>query len=76
VEVLELLVGEVGLLEKGGELLLAQITPLLSVAYELTQLVGVLKGRYLSEKYFVFRRQPYVPRACRKSIGLPTGAGL
>jgi hypothetical protein len=45
VEVLQLLVGEVGFLEKGGELLLGQISAFLRVAYELAQLVGFLERR-------------------------------
>jgi hypothetical protein len=45
VEVLQLLVGEIGFLEEGGEFLLGQVSALLRVAYELAQLVGFLERR-------------------------------
>jgi hypothetical protein len=76
-EVLELLVGEVRLLEEGGELLLRQVSPLLSVAYELAELVGILKRSYFGEKYFFFCSQPLLPLPPAASpFGLTTGAGL
>jgi hypothetical protein len=73
VEVSQLLVGEIGLLEEGGELLLGQVSPLLCVADELAQLVGILKRRYFGEKNFVFGSQPYVSPAARcESLWPPT----